>query len=1029
MNKCRKPIAFILSVLFCFSVLQICAAAIELQDENGTVYLVEQTKGAREGDLPAPADGTMTAQKSGELQEDGTVKITIETKAAPLTTYDPVDVAFIVDESGSMNMLSQYTNYPMPCLNDEHWYRLCPAQMRTVYNVSDEEFQYNVEHLENGERLLSDVYVNLAGHTIQSVQTSSWGGYKDDFVAAFSEGVYADGAPVITELYVKQPVSGEGSETEPDETQYEWVLSSSVIHYAAVNVYVGASNGNDDYETLCYEHYVLENGAFRKIDLPHSYDTGAPAWSPTDDNPDGCIDRMMLSKQAIRTLIEQIWQANPSSRVAYAGFASSLTHGVDFTDYATEQSNGNLLAALTDYSGYGGTGPAHGTRAVSNYMNNRSAETKSRDTYVIYLSDGKPQSAYRAWTPWYYTYPYPVIWREATVYAIGMDMFTDQAAKDSITGFATADPYFYGGNIANAFFTTGREELEDVLGIIKSSMYSTYPTGTLTDKIGDDFELVADAQHPISIGEHKITSASAVASGYNADTATFTWETTELPEQTYSFYVKPKELTAGTFLTNADVETDGTLTTGAVLQYHPVTEVDNRPVLSDEVQELQLPSPEITIRRAYNVRYEFVGEVPPEAEGLLPEQQSYYSGDDVTVAMSLRTLNGYRFSGWSNQEGAATLTDDGKMPEADVVFFGSWEAAATYTLRYEYEGTVIPADAEALLPATEYHCAGETVAFAQAPAADGYIFSGWRYKIDSAQLTDGKMPSADVTLVGSWVTEQTYEVRYEFTGDVPADAAQLLPGSAQHHAGDSVAVAGAPQLEKYTFTGWSTVDATVAGAAFDMPEHDVLFVGSWVAKPTYEVRYEFTGDVPADAAQLLPGSAQHYAGDSVAVAGAPQMEGYTFTGWSTVDAAVAGAAFDMPEHDVLFVGAFEKITYSGTRSITFFAPDRVSFVIDGIGYIVDSETIDVDANLTVRFKPSTSFGKNGTLVYVDGVFVTPDAEGWYTIKPGTDYIIITVTPGKVDPETEKPVTLWEKLIEFVKHMFGNLAKLFTLFEK
>lgn len=945
MKRFKRPLAFLLSAILCIGLLQLGAGAIEQQDDDGVTFLVEQTKGERTADLPTPEIGAMTAQKSGELQDDGTVKITLETKATPITTYDPVDVIFIVDESGSMNMLSNYTNYPMPCLNDDHWYRLCPDQMRMVYDLTDEEFQYNVEHLEQGDRLLSDVYVSFAGTTAQSVQTSSWSGYASEFVRAIYSGLYADGTPLLTSLYVKQPIDG----TE-DPTEYEWVLSDNVIKYGAVNVYNGANSGNDDYTLLCYEHYVRENGAFRKItDLPTGYPSNAPAWSPAVDNADGCFDRMILCKEAIRRLIAQIWDANPASRVAYAGFASSLTHGADFTDYATEQETGALAAILSDYSGYGGTGPAHGTNAATRYLNNRSAETKDRDCYVIYLSDGKPQSAPRAWTPWYYVYPYSALWTGATVYAIGMDMFNDAAAKSSITGFATADPYFYGGNVANAFFTYGQEALEDVLGIIKKSMYSIYPSGTLTDQIGPDFELITDAQHPITIGDAVFADAGARAAGYNADTATFTWETTELSEQTYSFYVKPKELKAGTFLTNADTETDGEPTTGATLQYYAVSVLDNTPVMADTLTEIQLPSPEITMRRPYQVRYVYVGDVPAEAESMLPAQESYYNGDDVEVAPSLPTLNGFAFSGWSNEEGAATLTEDGKMPASDVVFLGSWVPAATYTVHYQYEGPIIPADAQALLPGSEYHCAGENVEIAQDPSVNDYVFSGWKYKANSPHLVnDTTMPADDVTLVGEWISVQTYPVRYEFVGDVPAGAADLLPASEQHHGGDQVTPAAYPSLKGYTFKGWKLVDAE-------------------------EICTEFT----------------------------------------------------MPENEVVLVGSFERIVYTGTRRIVFYAPDRVAFQIEGLGYIIDSETLTFDANKTVRFKPISDYGDFTSLVYINEEFVTPDENGWYTIDPGPEYVFVSVSPGYVNEETGKSYSLWEMLYNFVRTLFKAIKKFFT----
>ena len=68
---------------------------------------------------------------------------------------------------------------------------------------------------------------------------------------------------------------------------------------------------------------------------------------------------------------------------------------------------------------------------------------------------------------------------------------------------------------------------------------------------------------------------------------------------------------------------------------------------------------------------------------------------------------------------------------------------------YQFTGDVIPSGADALLPATEEHLHGSTVAVAQDPAATGYRFLGWKINGSDAG-TSFTMPTEDVIITGSW---------------------------------------------------------------------------------------------------------------------------------------------------------------------------------------------------------------------------------------------------------------------------------------
>ncbi|MBQ4051041.1 MAG: VWA domain-containing protein, partial [Oscillospiraceae bacterium] len=80
-----------------------------------------------------------------------------------------------------------------------------------------------------------------------------------------------------------------------------------------------------------------------------------------------------------------------------------------------------------------------------------------------------------------------------------------------------------------------------------------------------------------------------------------------------------------------------------------------------------------------------------------------------------------------------------------------------------------------------------------------------------------------------------YEVNYEFVGSVPADAADILPESAEYAKDESVVIAADPEttdnLYNWEFAGWF-VDKECTKEAFDftMPENDVTIYGKWNVK-------------------------------------------------------------------------------------------------------------------------------------------------------------------------------------------------------
>ena len=131
-------------------------------------------------------------------------------------------------------------------------------------------------------------------------------------------------------------------------------------------------------------------------------------------------------------------------------------------------------------------------------------------------------------------------------------------------------------------------------------------------------------------------------------------------------------------------------------------------------------------------------------------------------------------------------------------------------------------------------------------SADGFVDNKYYATNDVTTLAfkDGdENITRDFNVPGVKGTAPTYKVAYEYTGDVPTGA-PALPGEASYKAGEPVKVAPAPTLNGYTFSGWSTSDATVGSdGSFTMPSNKVTLTGSWTLRSdlSYTVHYYWNG--------------------------------------------------------------------------------------------------------------------------------------------------------------------------------------------
>ncbi len=289
-----------------------------------------------------------------------------------------------------------------------------------------------------------------------------------------------------------------------------------------------------------------------------------------------------------------------------------------------------------------------------------------------------------------------------------------------------------------------------------------------------------------------------------------------------------------------------------------------------------MPAKDVTVSgsfavNSYKLTYLLDGEV------YLEETVAY--GSKIAAAPAPEK-EGCTFSGW---EGLPEV-----MPAKDVTVSGSF-TVNSYKLTYVVDGEVYLEETVAY---------GSKIAAAPAPEKEGYTFSGW-------EGLPEVMPAKDVTVSGSF-TVNSYKLTYVVDGEVYLEETVAY--------GSKIAAAPAPEKEGCTFSGWE-------GLPEVMPAKDVTVSGSFTVN-SYKLTYVVDGEVYLE--ETVP------YGSKIAVASAPEKEGYTFSGWE-------GLPEVMPAKDVTVSGSFTVNSY------------KLTYVVDGEVYL--EETVPYGSEIAAASAP------------------------------------------------------------------------------
>ena len=232
------------------------------------------------------------------------------------------------------------------------------------------------------------------------------------------------------------------------------------------------------------------------------------------------------------------------------------------------------------------------------------------------------------------------------------------------------------------------------------------------------------------------------------------------------------------------------------------------------------------------------------------------------------------------------------------------------------------------------------------PERSGYTFVDWYKDANCTEVYEPTTLMGDLHLYAKWV-KTAYNVEYYVDGE-------KVGNTETYKVGDNVVIRDNPTKEGYTFTGWKIGNEKAAN--FPMPSHDVTITGEFV-KTDFNVTYKVDGE--------QYGATETYkVGDNVVIRDNPTKEGYTFSGWTSDDAAFNSSGFKMPARNVTITGTFTQNKHEYTINKHFYNEKGVEVkVVNG-----EPQTAVENTEIKNLYTANTQETfENQTYVYVSGL--------------------------------------------------------------
>ncbi len=284
--------------------------------------------------------------------------------------------------------------------------------------------------------------------------------------------------------------------------------------------------------------------------------------------------------------------------------------------------------------------------------------------------------------------------------------------------------------------------------------------------------------------------------------------------------------------------------------------------------------------KTYTVTFDFGGGTVPGIPGT-SVQVTVKEGEDLRAKFPSPTRTGYKMLCWKDGAGNVYNSANPLPVQSDMVWTATWTpivykikfakgggtgSMATQTFRY---------DEKKKLPKNTF-------------TRKGYVFTGWKYKVDGVQRTcldeasilnlvsqDGKT----VTFTATW-KRGTYTIRFHANG-----GSGKMSTAAATYGKTKTLPSNKFKRSGYTFAGWNTKQngkgTTYANKAkvkslTDKNGATVTLYAMWKGNP-YKVKYDGNGATSGSVAA----SSHVYGTASTLHTNKFKRKGYTFAGWTT----------------------------------------------------------------------------------------------------------------------------------------------------
>ena len=236
-------------------------------------------------------------------------------------------------------------------------------------------------------------------------------------------------------------------------------------------------------------------------------------------------------------------------------------------------------------------------------------------------------------------------------------------------------------------------------------------------------------------------------------------------------------------------------------------------------------------------------------------------------------------------------------------------------------------------------------------------------------------------------TIPSYQVKYEYKGDVPTGALAKLPADETHKLHTDVTVAAEPKLDGYVFSGWTTTDASISDGQFKMPGKNVTLTGSWTLRSdlSYTVNYYWNGTTDKVAESKTVGGQTFGARitDEVPIS----VDGYTALKNQTCDLTIGTGT------NVINFYYYKNVTLTANSDTAVYDGEEHSvsgFTAEPDGADFSAVTVGAKGTNVGTYNAKFADGTVGTVDATAKYIVTKANDGKLTITP-VGGIVVTIT--------------------------------------